>query len=286
MSEKRFVVLGAPPSLGSRRIRSAGRSSGSIEITLPVKLEVLAGVECRFVLRDGPRPEIVLRPDVSAVQALLHDLWGKLRVGLRSIGEIGEFSPWDFTLALFPSDLPRRRPPLAYADGFVALRGSDGADRRRGEALARLLSYMGVAVAERLGLEGSFAVGFGESLAYVMTGTPADLGAGFERAMARRAFWGDAAAPRAGPPLSDEVWREATAGLRRIYEQFRAWQEEPEAYVRARSRWHRALALEAGTGGSWDADDPQRADVDGRTEPPTRLRRGGRGRSMSREDMA
>lgn len=286
MSEERSAALGAAPSLGSRRIRSAGRSSGSIEITLPVKLEVLAGVECRFVLRDGPRPEIVLRPDVSAVQAFLHDLWRKLRVGFRSIGEIGEFSPWDFTLALFPSDHPQRRPPLAYADGFVALQASDGADSRRAEALARLLGYMAVAIAERLGLEGSFAVRFGESLAYVMTGAPADLGEDLEHAMARRAFWGDAAAPRAGLPLGDEVWQEATAGLRRIYEQFRAWQEEPEAYARARSRWRRALALEAGTGGSWDADDPQRADVDEPTEPLTRLRRGGPGRWLSREDMA
>ncbi|MBI1879961.1 MAG: hypothetical protein HYR94_17375, partial [Chloroflexi bacterium] len=97
--------------LGTRKIRSAGRTSGSIELTLPPQLQGLEGVECRLVVRDGPRPEIVLQPDLSAAQALLQELWQKLRLGLIEIREIGEFSSADFTLALF---LPRHwqeRPP-------------------------------------------------------------------------------------------------------------------------------------------------------------------------------
>jgi len=88
--------------LGTRRIRSAGRTSGSIEITLPVQLQVLEGAECRLMVRDGSRPEIVLQPDLSAAQSLFYELWQKLGLGLREVDEIGDFSPADFTLALFP----------------------------------------------------------------------------------------------------------------------------------------------------------------------------------------
>ena len=250
--DRRFGGLGAPASLGTRRIRSAGRGTGSVEITLPVKLDVLAGVQCRVVLRDGPRPEIVLRPDVSPAQAFVHDLWGKLRAGLRGIGEIGEFSPWDFTLTLFPSTLRQRRPPLAYADGLLLLQEEGDAPGRHRRELARLLAHLAVAAAERLGLRGSWALRFGDSVAYVMTGVSADLGTDLERAMARRAFWGDGAAPQATLPLRDEIWGASTAGLRRIYEQFRAWQADPEAHARARRRWRGAMALEGSAGGPWD----------------------------------
>ena len=72
--------------------------------------------EVRLLLRDGPLPEIVLQPDVSPTQDLFRDLWEKLRVGLSEIADIGEFSPGDFSLALFPPPHWQERPPLAYAD--------------------------------------------------------------------------------------------------------------------------------------------------------------------------
>lgn len=249
-TDRRSGGLGAPASLGTRRIRSAGRGTGSVEITLPVKLDVLTGVQCRVVLRDGPRPEIVLRPDVSSAQALVHDLWGKLREGLRGVGDIGEFSPWDFTLTLFPSSARQRRPLLAYADSFALLRETNDPGRH-GPELARLLAHLAVAAAERLGLRGAWALGFGESVAYVMTGVSADLGTDLERAMAHRAFWGDGAAPRETPP-HDEMWGRSTAGLQRIYERFDAWQADPEVHARERRRWRGALALEGPAGGPWD----------------------------------
>jgi hypothetical protein len=234
--------------LGSRRIRSAGRTSGSIEVTLPVELEVLEGVECRLIVRDGPRPEIVLQPDVSAAVALFHDLWQKLRVGLGEIAEIGEFSSGDFSMAFFPPAHWQERPPLAYADALVVLqeRGRARAESRHRGAATRLLAFMAVAAAYRLGLTGSLALGFGESVAYLITGTAAGLGADFERSMAHLIFWGDSGPQRAGSLLSDEVWQQARPGLKRVYDQFSAWQEHPEAYAEARERWHKALAVEVG----------------------------------------
>lgn len=233
---------GTPAPLGERKVRSAGRGTGSVEVTLPVKLDVLAGVPCTVVLRDGSRPEVVLRPDVSAARAFVQDLWRKLRIGLGGAGEIGEFSLWDFSLALFPPTVPQRRPVLAYADAFLLLQERDAPGPRRRE-FARLLARLALVAAQRLALEGPWALGFAECVAHVMSGASADLGTDLERAMARRAFWDGGILPPAPSPLRDETWQASAEGIRRIYAQYRSWQAEPEAYERARRRWRGALAL-------------------------------------------
>ena len=283
--------------LGMRKIRSAGRTSGSIEITLPALLQFLEGVECRLVVRDGPRPEIVLQTDLSPAQDLLQELWQKLRQGLGEIEDLGDFSPSDFSLALFPPRHWQERPPLAYADALAVLqyrkgsgtayrkgsgtlhRNGSGTAHRKGsgtlqraggngrtpEALVRLLAFLAVAAAYRLGLEAALALAFGDAVAYLITGTPAGLGTDFERGMAHRAFWGNAPPPQTlasaawsdpdlegtqDRPLSslftDRVWERARPGLQRVYEQFRAWQKNPEAYAVARKMWYRALMMEMG----------------------------------------
>lgn len=231
---------------GIRRVRSAGRTSGSVEITLPVELEVLEGVRCRVMMRDGPRPEIILQPDVSSALSLFHDLWQRLRVGLSEVAEIGEFSPSDFSLAFFPPPHWQDRPPLAYADALAVLREEDAQEakgQRRG-ALVRLLAFLAVAAAYRLDLARSLALGFGESVAYLVTGDAAGLGADFERGMAYLAFGGEHGVKRMDSPFSDEVWELARPGFKRVYDQFRAWQEHPETYAEARERWHKALSVE------------------------------------------
>jgi len=233
--------------LGTRRIRSAGRTSGSIEITLPVQLQVLEGAECRLMVRDGSRPEIVLQPDLSAAQSLFYELWQKLGLGLREVDEIGDFSPADFTLALFPPRHWQERPPLAYADALAVLRARAGQDNRRPEALPRLLAFLAVAVGRRIGLEGVLALAFGDAVAYLITGFPAGLGTDFERGMAHQIFWGENRAQQPlGSPFDDQVWQQARPGFRRVYDQFRTWQEDPEAYASDREKWCRALTVEMG----------------------------------------
>jgi hypothetical protein len=233
--------------LGNRRIRSAGRTSGSIEITLPAQLQVLEGVKCHLMVRDGPRPEIVLQLDLSAAQAIFDTLWQKLRLGLGEIDEIGDFSPADFTLALFPPRHWQERPPLAYADALAVLRQQAEQEDREQEALTRLLAFLTVAAGYRLGLEGALALAFGDAVAYLITGTPAGLGTDFERGMAHRTFWGEGHAQQSpGSPFDDRVWQQAQTGFQRVYEQFRTWQEYPEAYASAREKWYRALTVEIG----------------------------------------
>ncbi len=233
--------------LTRRKIRSAGRTSGSIEITLPAQLQVLEGVECSLMVRDGPRPEIVLQPDLSVAQTLFQELWQQLRLGLGEVDEIGDFSPADLTLTLFPPHHWQERPPLAYADALTVLRQREGKEDRRPQAASRLLTFLSVAAGYRLGLQGALALAFGDAVAYLITGASAGLGTDFERGMAHRTFWGAGRPPQPlGSPFKDHTWQQARSGLRRIYDQFRAWQENPQAYAVAREKWYRALTVEMG----------------------------------------
>ena len=56
-------------NLGTRRVRSAGRTSGSVEVTLPVQLSLLQGVECRLAMRDGAPPE----PELGEARSFFRD---------------------------------------------------------------------------------------------------------------------------------------------------------------------------------------------------------------------
>lgn len=231
---------------GTRRIRSAGRTSGSIEVTLPAQLQGLEEVECHLTVRDGSRPEIVLQPNTAGVQSLFADLWQKLRLGLREAGETGDFVLADFTLALFPPPHWHERPPLSYIDGFTVLHHRAGQERRV-EALARLVAFLAVAAAYRLGLEKHLALAFGDAVAYLITGNVVGLGTDFERGMADRLFCSEhASSETLGSPLEEQTWQQAQAGLSRIYEHFRAWQDNPEAYAADRERWYKALRIEMG----------------------------------------
>jgi hypothetical protein len=237
--------------LGIRKIRSAGRNSGSIEITLPALMQVLEGISCRLTMRDGLRPEIVLQPDFSLAQELLEQLWQKLRLGLSEIGDLPDFSMGDFNLAFFPSPHLQEQPPLAYADALLILQkrgligqSANNAIQGEDEALARLLACLAMTAGYQLNLHGKFALAFGDAVAYLLTGTTSNLGTEFERGMAHRIFWGEGGLQPTGSAFDDETWLQARLPLRRVYEQLQTWQATPSDLALARDQWYRALTVE------------------------------------------
>ena len=245
--------------LGTRRIRSAGRSSGSVEITLPTMLQVLEGTMCQLIVRDGPRPEIVLQPDLTAAQALFQTLWHKVQVGLAGIGDLSDFSLADFTPTFFPLQHWQERPPLAYADAMVIIQQQDhrvststsGSDNGKNhpvggeDALGRVLASLVANAGYCLGLKGRIALAFGDSLAYLVTANPTSLGTDFERGMAHRLFWGEDSLPQPfSRPFDDREWLQARPGFRRVFDQLLTWQETPTTCTVARDQWYRALTIE------------------------------------------
>lgn len=233
--------------LGKRSVRSAGRTSGSIEITLPAKLQLLAGVDCHLIMRDGPRPEIALQPDLASAHALFRDMWLKLRIGLGEIDDVGEFSTADFTLTLFTPSHWQEKPPLICADALAVLHGQAEHRDDAIEPLAGILASLGIVAGQRLGLGSKLAMAFGDALAYLATGHSAGLGTDFERGLARQVFDDALAISEAGVSVFDRnAWHRHAPGLRRVYEQFRIWQDEPDTYSEASEKWYRALAAEMG----------------------------------------
>ena len=228
------------------KIRSAGRTSGSIEITLPPALQAFAGLGCRVVVRDGLQPEIVLQPDFSDVWSLLEALWEKLSLALGSAELIGEFAPGAFMLTLLPPRHSQRGLPLAYSDLVTLSKSGENGTEGGLEALARVLSVLVAAIARELGLEQTFALGFGDAVAYVVTQVSVGFGTDFERSMAASISRQANFKPRLLIlPFDDEFWMECEPALRRIHEQFRLWQCKPERYEAAQQQWYRALQCES-----------------------------------------
>ena len=239
---------------GNRRIRSAGRTSGSVEITLPAEMQALEGVECRLVLRDGARPEIVLQPDVSLAEKVFAELWERLRLAFRQIGDIGDFSLADFDVGLLPARYWHDKPPLSYQDALAIHRAGQeeaGAGRlREGSGVTHVVTFLAVDAGYRLGLEGRFALAFGVVVGYLVSGMSAGHGADFERDVALTLFEGAGKSELApiGSLFKNERWEEAQEGFKRVYDRFREWQKNPAAYEAARQKWWEALTVETGGG--------------------------------------
>ena len=232
--------------LGTSRIRSAGRTSGSIEMTLPPALQTFTGLACRVVVRDGLQPEIVLQPDFAGSWSALKALWQRLSLALGASEMLDDFTPRSFMLTLLP---PRHWPrglPLAYADLVSLTRSGDGRTEADVEALARIVSVLAAAIGHNQGLEEGLALGFGDAVAYVVTQVPAGFATDFERSMAAGLSRTTHFSPRLPVlPFDDAFWLECEPTLGRVHDQFLAWQANPDQYEAARQQWHRAIQCES-----------------------------------------
>ncbi len=237
---------------GKRNVRSAGRSSGSVEVTLPVKLAILEGVACRLYLRDGLAPEIVLEPDLHASMRVFEKLWDLLSLGLAAIDEVGDFAEADYGLGLFRTSKLGTMPSLAYADAFLihrSLGATDEATPRALEAFARVIESMAAVAGVRLGLSNELAVLFGNQVAYLVSGETIGARDAFARSLVSQS----ASVQRdpgwcPGVALSADNWRRAQGALMRVYDQFTSWNDDPAVFDKERELWYRARHFEARLG--------------------------------------
>jgi len=231
--------------IGNRNVRSAGRGSGSVEITLPVDLGVLEGVTCHVELRDSLVPEILLRPDLGFLLPVFETLWERVALGLERIGEIGAFSESDYVVGLFPERNHSGRPGLAYEDALRVHRDPTAEDRGSGnhlmqrlESFARLIEAMMTVAGTRLGLSPGMAVLFGNQVAHAATGAPVAAVDAFARS-SLSAEAGEVGWCRSDP-LDEACWRAAQPRLERLYDRLVDWDGNRAGVERERERWYRA----------------------------------------------
>jgi len=261
--------------IGSRRVRSAGRASGSIEITLPPELTPLEGIVCTIMIRDGARPEIVLKPELSPSGLLFTRVWTRLRTLLATAGEIGEFPAAEVDVSLLPptSAAPANsgsgRPTLVYAYALMVGQAlvprwptttpefsirfpPGGVGDSIQKALLGMVHPLATVAGARLGLAGEMAGLFGYVVALLslpisraatgadaLDGLPAATDARFEIAWSQHTWWATCEhdMQHLGILAAQTNEIQAQAALLRIVSQFRDWQEHPERRQTARIEW-------------------------------------------------
>ena len=194
----------------------------------------------------------MLQPDVTLAEKVFAELWERLRLAFQKIGDIGDFSLADFDVGLLPARHWRDKPPLSYQDALAIHRSRQeeaAAGRfREGSGVTHVVTFLAVDAGYRLGLEGRFALAFGVVVGYLVSGMSAGHGSDFERDVALTLFEGAAKTEPApiGSLFQKESWEEAQEGLKRVYDRFREWQQDPAAYEAARQKWWEALTVESG----------------------------------------
>ena len=145
--------------LGTRPIRTAGRGSGSVEVTLPAGLRPMVGLPCRILLHDGAQPDIVLRPDLGVARDAFAQLWCRVRDLLDGCGALGHQPAWPadaFSFVFYPQWNGAGMPRLAWQDGLLLAAGP-GQDA----ALARAAAAQAAVLAEPCGILPDLAAMFG-----------------------------------------------------------------------------------------------------------------------------
>lgn len=223
----------------TRKVRSAGRSSGSVEITLPPEVQELEGIECRLVLRDGARPEIVIQPDISIASMVFAEQWEKLRKAFALVADIGPFRLADFDVSFLPPRHWSERPPLSYRDALALHRARQTAAELDPSGLSYVITFLSVGAAYRLGLQDRYALVFGVIVGYLVSGICAGNSTDFEQDVALQLL-ADAQepdAPSLGALFNTVHWEDAREGFQRIFVQVNAWQHDPALYEENRRQW-------------------------------------------------
>jgi len=239
--------------LGTRQIRTSGKGSGSIELTLPADLRDLVGLPCRILLRDGSRPDIVLQPDLRGALHAFQALW---QAAVQCLAE--DRRHWPLPLDVFGFGLQPRfgqsdTPFLCWRDG-LALSGPVPHDPF---CVSRCLAAMCQAMAGELGIDDALAADFGAACGYLATGVhpgpeaqqACDLVAASLKGAARP---GEAAPcladPAGGGALGPGFLTMAGPQLRAARDLFLGWADDPAGLSLLRSAWKRGFSIDMNGG--------------------------------------
>ncbi|MBI2487316.1 MAG: hypothetical protein HYW01_10225 [Deltaproteobacteria bacterium] len=168
--------------------------------------------------------------------------WENVRVSLALCGDIGEFSEKDFMIGTIEEDVIIREPlisptksisgyaPTFYPMYFVRnLLTMDEKFAEHGykttEALYVFIELAAKAV-ERLGLVGTFCMGFGAGYGNVRTGWIAEKGQPLEREIFFQMFFRE----RKRDYDWDFHWTSVRERLKQIFDKFRSWQNDSKLY--------------------------------------------------------
>jgi mRNA-degrading endonuclease toxin of MazEF toxin-antitoxin module len=152
-------------NLGTRPIRTSGKGSGSVEVTLPAALRPMVGLTCRIWLHDGARPDIVLSPDLSPARAAFAQFHARLTAALSPGSVLPAWRAEDYGMNVSPRAEPGAIPTLAWSDG-LALAAGGASDA----TIARVAHAALLVLAAPLSLAGSVAPIFAAAGAVLLSG--------------------------------------------------------------------------------------------------------------------
>jgi hypothetical protein len=153
-------------NLGTRQIRTSGKGSGSIELTLPSDLRDLVGLPCRVLLRDGSRPEIVLQPDLGRSVTGFTQVWQAMVAALVPDRADLPLRLGAFAFGLLPGTASGDRPHLCWRDGLIL-----GARPPHDPLLvSRTVAAFGQVLAESFAIAPGLAAEFGAVCGLLATG--------------------------------------------------------------------------------------------------------------------
>jgi hypothetical protein len=170
--------------------------------------------------------------------------WENIRTSLKLCGDIGDFSKEDFMIGIIDEDVIIREPEISptksvssYAPTFYPMyfiRNLISMDEKLEEhgyktveALYVFIELVTKAV-ERLGLIGTFSMGFGAGYASVRTGWTAEKGLPVERDIFFDMFF------KATKKNYDWqfFWTSVGEKLKTIFDKFLSWQKDQALYLR------------------------------------------------------
>jgi hypothetical protein len=239
--------------LGTRQIRTAGRGSGSVELTLPGALRQFVGLRCRITLHDGARPDIVLRPDLSPALREFAAIWHALHgvFTAEAWQEDGPFPADSFDFSLLPKPGAPGAPVLCWQDGLALAMPPDPGPGPAGRSIAACATQL----AAELGIAPGLGIAFGAACGFLAAGDmlfaawqePSDIVSSVLAARRGEAPvpWqpGEALRAAANRPCA-ALWDDIAPGLAFCASLFAGWSAPESRYPDLRAAWRRGHAIE------------------------------------------